>query len=71
MASGIFGCYSPTMLSKIIVETLSSAGIFVLLGMSHLLAGLFICFLLPETRGITLEHVRLKSVHDAVVHQHS
>ncbi|DBA85607.1 TPA: hypothetical protein ACH3X1_005187 [Trebouxia sp. C0004] len=32
-------------------------GVFVLFGMSHLLAGLFVYFLLPETRGIPLEQV--------------
>lgn len=54
-----------------IVETMVYAGVFVFFGMSHLLAGLFIYFLLPETRGVPLEKVWLNSVHDAILCQHS
>ena len=60
-----------TLLSTTPVQTVLSAGVFVLFGMSHLLAGLFTCFLLPETRGIPLEQVWLSSLHDAVLRQHS
>ena len=52
-----------SILSRNVVEPVSSAGVFVLFGMSHLLAGLFTYFLLPETRGIPLEKVWLNSVH--------
>ena len=60
-----------SILSRIVVETLLSAGVFVLFGMSHLVGGLFVYFLLPETRGIPLEKVWLNSVHDTVLRQHS
>ena len=33
------------------------AGVFLFFGMWHCLAGLFVYFLLPETRGIPLEQV--------------
>ncbi len=60
-----------SILSRTVIETLLFAGVFVLFGMSHLLGGLFVYFLLPETRGIPLEQVWVKSVHDAVSRQHS
>ena len=62
----LLGCLTVTVLSilsRTIDETVMSAGVFVLFGMSHLLAGLFAYFLLPETRGIPLEKVWLNSVH--------
>ena len=35
-----------------------AAGVFMFFGLWHMLAGLFVYFLLPETRGIPLEQVR-------------
>ena len=60
-----------SVLSRSVVKALLSAGVFVLFGMSHLFGGFIFYFLLPETRGIPLEKVWLKSVHDAVLRQHS
>ncbi len=71
MAPGILAVTVLSNLSTTLVQTFLSAGVFVLFGMSHLLGGLFVYFLLPETRGIPLEQVWLKSVDDAVSRQHS
>ena len=41
------------------VNTACAVGVFIFFGMWHCLAGLFVYFLLPETRGIPLEQVRI------------
>lgn len=38
--------------------TIFAVGVFLFFGLWHILAGLFVYFLLPETRGIPLEQVR-------------
>ena len=41
------------------INKVASAGIFLFFGLWHFLALLFVLLLLPETRGIPLEHVSI------------
>lgn len=46
-----------TLLVTAVLRTIFAVGVFLVFGLWHMLAGLFVYFLLPETRGIPLEQV--------------